>query len=163
VLTATEHRESNEELAARVFAELQTLLFSFQEGARQGDVESIHDMRVTTRRFRVALSNFAVCVPPDLRERVKVDVNELAGALGRVRDIDVMLQSLPSIETVEPVSRGPIITDLRTRLTRRRRYHHHRLVGYLNSQAYLEMKDLLSELTNGKAPKSEEDSARRSG
>lgn len=152
MLTVPEKRESHAELAARVFAELCALLFSFEEGSRQGDVESIHDMRVTSRRLRVALSNFAICVPAEVRTKVKEDINKLALALGRVRDIDVMLESLPAIEAVEPVARLPVITDLRTRLTRRRKYHHQRLVRYFGSEDFAALKESLRELmTNGQA------------
>jgi CHAD domain-containing protein len=158
-LTATEQRQSNRELAESVFANLRTLLFSFEEGSRQGDVESIHDMRVTTRRLRVALSNFAVCLPVEVRGRVKEDVNQLALALGRVRDLDVMLESLTAIEEVEPVARRPIIADLRTRLTRRRKYHHQRLVRYFRSEAFAALKSSLAELTDGQAVQGSEDNA----
>jgi len=107
VLTTNGQRESTQDLAAKVFAELRTLLLSFEEGALKGDVESIHDMRVTTRRFRVALSNFAICVPQETRQRVKTDVNQLADTLGKVRDIDVMLDSLTVIEELSPSPGNP--------------------------------------------------------
>lgn len=159
-MTATEQRESNRELSARVFRDLCTLLLSFEEGSREGDVESVHDMRVTARRLRVALSNFAVCVPLELRRKVKESLDELALALGRVRDIDVMLESLPAIEAGEPAARHPIIEDLRTRLTRRHRYHHQRLVGYFKSENFAALKSSLMELTNGQAVQGTEDTAR---
>ena len=157
MLTTNGQRESTQDLAAKVFAELRTLLLSFEEGALKGDVESIHDMRVTTRRFRVALSNFAMCVPLETRQRAKTDVNQLADTLGKVRDIDVMLDSLTVIEEGEPVARKPIIADLHARLTRRRKYHQQSLVRYLRSADFRELKDSLSELTNGETVQGQED------
>ena len=155
-MTAVELPETNGETAAKVFAELSTLLFSFEDGTLKGDVESIHDMRVTSRRFRVALANFSACVEPGLRRRVKDNINQLADVLGRVRDVDVMLESLPGIEAEEPVSRKPVIDDLRARLIRRRRYHYLRLGRYFKSQQYVALKETLAELTNGKALQSKE-------
>ena len=151
MLTSTTQRENTADLGIRVFAELQALLLSYEEGARTGDVESIHDMRVTTRRFRVAISNFGVGIPRETRLKVKTDVNQLADALGRVRDIDVMLETLHDIEIAEPVTRQPIIADLRARLERRRKYHFQRLIRYFNGEDFTALKTSLTELTNGKA------------
>ena len=155
-MISTTQRESTAELATRVFADLQATLLSFEEGARSGDVESIHDMRVTTRRLRVALSNFAACVPRDIRRKAKADVNQLADALGRVRDIDVMLDTLPGMELGEPAARQPIIADLRARLQRRRRYHYLRLIRYFNSDDFATLKKSVMELTNGQATQDQE-------
>ena len=157
MLTTNGQRQSTQDLAAKAFVELRTLLLSFEEGALKGDIESIHDMRVTTRRLRVALANFAVCVPRDTGRRVKVDVNQLADALGKVRDIDVMLDSLLAIELEEPVARKPIIADLRTRLTRRRKYHQQSLVRYLRGEDFRGLKESLLELINGETVQGQED------
>jgi len=70
----------------------------------------------------------------------------LADALGRVRDIDVMLESLTAIEQNLPATRRDMIADLGARLRRRRRYHQRRLGLYLRDEEYTHLKGSLSEL-----------------
>src|SRR5262247_3304954 len=80
-----------EQLAEQVFNDLHQTIISHESGSLDGDVEAVHDMRVTVRRLRVALSNFAVCVPKEDRKRLKSRLENLADALGGVRDMDVMI------------------------------------------------------------------------
>ena len=56
---------------------------------RDGDVDGVHDARVTTRRLREALPLFARSFPDDVR-RVKRLVKRAGRKLGRVRELDVM-------------------------------------------------------------------------
>ncbi len=140
---------TTEDLGKRVFSELQSALLSFEAGAFAGDVEAIHDMRVSARRLRVALTNFAACLSLETRRQLKDHLTQLADALGRVRDIDVMLESLRAIEAAEPIARRSIITDLCVRHVRRRKYHQQRLVQYFKSEAFRGLKEALPGLTNG--------------
>ncbi|MEP7270446.1 MAG: CHAD domain-containing protein [Acidobacteriota bacterium] len=151
VTNSSEKRETTEDLAERVFSELHVTLFSFEDDARRGEVEAIHDMRVTARKLRVALANFAVCVPLERRRGIKSHLTLLADALGRVRDIDVMLESLVTIEAETPVGRKAMVADLRTRLLRRRKYHQRRLSNYFASENYRGLKEVLPEPINGQA------------
>jgi CHAD domain-containing protein len=138
--------ETLAELATRVFAELHRILSSYETGALRGDQEAIHDMRVTARKLRVAMSNFAPCLSVELRRRTMSQLTLLADALGRVRDIDVMLESLTAIEVTLPPTRRDMIADLGVRLRRRRRYHQRRLGLYLRDEEYTHLKRSLSEL-----------------
>src|SRR5262245_14323202 len=92
-------QESVEQLAIRVFTDLHQTITSHESGSLDGDVEAVHDMRVTVRRLRVALSNFAVCVPKEDRKRLKSRLENLADALGGVRDMDVMIAVMKTLKT----------------------------------------------------------------
>ncbi len=59
-----------------------------------GDIERVHDMRVSTRRLRAALEVFAVCFPRREHKALLREVKDLADALGRRRDPDVALLAL---------------------------------------------------------------------
>ena len=87
-------QESVEQLATQVFTDLHQTIISHESGSLAGDVDSVHDMRVAVRRLRVALSNFAVCVPKEDRKRLRLKLENLAEALGGVRDMDVMIVAL---------------------------------------------------------------------
>lgn len=147
----TDINETTADRAQKVFSELRTVLFSFEESAKRGEVEGVHDMRVTARKLRVAIANFATCLPVERRRAVKGRLTELADALGRVRDIDVMLESLVEIEAESPETRKPMLADLRARLKRRHRYHQKRLSVYFASESYQALKQTLAELTHGQA------------
>ena len=59
-----------------------------------GDIERVHDMRVSTRRLRAALEMFAVCFPRQEHKKLLREVKDLADTLGRRRDPDVALLAL---------------------------------------------------------------------
>jgi CHAD domain-containing protein len=127
-------------LADRVFAELHALILSHEDGAKSGNVESIHDMRVSIRRFRVALSNFSVCLSGQEQRQLRLRLEHLAEALGQVRDLDVMVESL----TNQLPSRSPrdrkSIESLIQRLRNRRRGRLRALRRYLGGREYTEFK-----------------------
>jgi inorganic triphosphatase YgiF len=63
---------------------------------QQGDGESLHQARVAVRRLRSAFSSFKPLMEADARAKVlNEDLRWLAGQLGEVRDLDVLI---PKIE-----------------------------------------------------------------
>lgn len=128
--------ESVEQLAKRIFTDLHQTIISHESGSLDGEVESVHDMRVTVRRLRVALSNFAVCVPKEDRNRLKLKLENLADALGGVRDMDVMIAamkaSLPNRSNQERSAISALIGKLRDR----RRSRLRALINYLSGEEY---------------------------
>ena len=59
-----------------------------------GDIERVHDMRVTTRRLRAALEIFEPCFPAKPYREALTEVKRLADALGERRDRDVAIAAL---------------------------------------------------------------------
>ncbi|HKQ73002.1 MAG TPA: CHAD domain-containing protein [Blastocatellia bacterium] len=132
--------ESVEQLAKRVFTELHQTIISHESKSLDGDVESVHDMRVTVRRLRVALSNFAVCVSKENRGRLKSRLENLADALGEVRDLDVMIvamkATLPNRSDLDRFA----ISELIGRLRAKRRSQLRALINYLSGEEYAAFK-----------------------
>jgi CHAD domain-containing protein len=62
--------------------------------ARAGAVEGVHHLRTTTRRLRTALDLFRDLTDPDWADRLIDELKSLAGALGAVRDLDVLRDRL---------------------------------------------------------------------
>ncbi len=131
---------TSDQYAKRVFAELHQAIITHEQEALTGDVEAIHDMRVAIRRQRVALSNFAVCLPRKDRQRVRARLEHLSEALGGVRDLDVMIESLEVALSTRPVEDHEAIISLIRRLRARRRRRYYRLVDYLHSEEYTDFK-----------------------
>jgi CHAD domain-containing protein len=128
--------ESVEQLARQVFIDLHQTIISHESGALAGDCDSVHDMRVTVRRLRVALSNFTVCVSKEDRKRLKAILENLADALGGVRDMDVMIAAIKALTPTGSGQEKAAISALIGRLRARRRSRLRALIDYLSGEEY---------------------------
>jgi CHAD domain-containing protein len=128
-------------LARRVVRNLHRAVLSHETGVMAGDTESVHDMRVTCRRLRVALSNFAPCLDPAGRRLMRAKLSGLADALGAVRDLDVFIATLESRKAKLPPEHGPHLQSFIGRLRARRRRRARRLAEYLRGADYAQIKD----------------------
>lgn len=100
-------------LAARVVIRFHLRAFAREEaGARTADVEAVHQLRVATRRLRATLRLFAPVLPPKVATRAGGDLKWLGGAIGAVRDLDVLNAAVTARAVrVDPVLRhglGPL-------------------------------------------------------
>jgi CHAD domain-containing protein len=79
------------ELAFRVLRRNATAMLAHVAGTRLGeDIESLHQMRVATRRMRAGMDMFA-SVLPVRAARLRAELGWLAALLGEVRDLDIQL------------------------------------------------------------------------
>jgi CHAD domain-containing protein len=132
--------ESVLQLARQVFTDLHQTIISHESGSLAGDVVSVHDMRVSVRRLRVALTNFAICVPKEDRKRLRLRLENLADALGGVRDMDVMVAALKISPAPRPDQEKSAVSALIGRLRARRRSRLRALMKYLGGEEYLGFK-----------------------
>jgi len=132
--------ESIEKLAERIFTDLHQTIISHESGSVDGDVGSVHDMRVTVRRLRVALSNFAVCVSKEDRKRLLLRLGNLADALGGVRDLDVMIAAMKASLPNRSDKERSAISAFIGRLRARRRSRLRGLIDYLSGEEYADFK-----------------------
>jgi CHAD domain-containing protein len=112
-------------------------------GTRLGtDPEELHQMRVATRRLRAFLRAGSELLDPAWAETVREELRWLGGALGPVRDLDVLIEHLtPEIESLGadlPAGR----TLLRT-LEREHRSARGKLLKALDSTRYFALLDAL--------------------
>jgi CHAD domain-containing protein len=132
--------ESVGQLAEKVFTDLHQTIIFHESGSLAGDVESVHDMRVAVRRLRVALINFSVCVSKEDRKRLLSRLENLADALGGVRDMDVMIVALKTSPTPRPDQEKSAVSALIGRLRARRRSRLRALMKYLGGEEYVGFK-----------------------
>ncbi len=65
-----------------------------EAGTRDGaDAEELHGMRVATRRMRAAWRVFGESFRPDRTKRYRSRLRDIAGRLGAVRDLDVLIEA----------------------------------------------------------------------
>jgi CHAD domain-containing protein len=92
------------------------------DGVRTGeDIETIHRMRVATRRLRAALPRFSDCLPAKKYPTWEKSIREITKALGAARDLDVQLDALQEFfaQTKDPHWR-PGLNRLMLRLRQQR-------------------------------------------
>lgn len=67
-------------------------MMSYKEGAKDGrDIEFVHEMRVTSRRLRAAMDNFADCFPEKPFKKYYKKIKAITRTMGAVRDLDVLI------------------------------------------------------------------------
>ena len=129
-------------LRARIREQAERVL-GHDAGTRLGtDSEELHQMRVATRRLRAFLRAGSELLDPAWAEPVREELTWLGGALGPVRDLDVLAERLTAeVESLgEDRPRGRKL--LRT-LESRRRTARRRLMAVLGSDRYFALLDTL--------------------
>src|SRR5262245_19910371 len=103
-----------------------------EPGAREGDVEGVHRLRVAIRRARATLALFA----PVIRRPAHLDaeLQWLGHEVGRVRDLDVLAAAVTTRgHKLEPPWREALV-PLVTQLRERRQTAHEAFVVALDGQ-----------------------------
>jgi CHAD domain-containing protein len=95
-------------VAARAVVRFHLRAFAASEAeARAGEVEPVHQLRVATRRLRAALHLFESFLPKRFVETTQRELAWLAGAIGAVRDLDVLAQAVQArAARLDPELRG---------------------------------------------------------
>ncbi len=108
-----------------------------------GDAEDLHQLRVATRRLRAFLRASRAFVDQEWAEGLRAELGWLGGELGRVRDLDVLIEHLRAesafLEREDAKAFRPILTALGRERGRQRRT----LVRGLESDRYLALLDRL--------------------
>lgn len=127
-------------LARSVCEQFYESIISQEEMVTAGDAEAVHDMRVATRRLRVALSNFAACFDAEKRRAMRAQLGQIADVLGAVRDLDVMLEALdPQKNRLTPAQKK-YVSGLSRRLRARRLRRRRKLLAFLQGDEYATFK-----------------------
>lgn len=115
--------------AALILAVKLPEVLSFQEAARGGSVDSIHDMRVASKRLREALRVLRPALPEDSRKLMLQEVEELNDSLGAVRDCDVIAEVFAALAEGNKQARD--LSALCAELKKQRRRYHRQFVRFL--------------------------------
>jgi CHAD domain-containing protein len=96
-------------------------LRGIEEEARRGDVEGIHRLRTTTRRLRSELRAFRGLVESGWIGPLEAEMKWLAGLLGDVRDLDVLMDRFRKVAAAEGTGvemLSPLFAELTARHAR---------------------------------------------
>lgn len=134
---------------------------------RDLDPEFVHDLRVATRRARFACRLFVGVLDPEKRDTIRTELSWIAGLLGSVRDLDVLIARLSSqllLIDADQSFQAAVTAVLAARRTRATSL----LVSGLGSARYAALLELMSSQTRMPAaeadgPRADEFGRRRIG
>jgi CHAD domain-containing protein len=113
-----------------------------EPGTRLGnDIESLHDMRVATRRMRAAFRVFAQYYKPKPVARYQKGLKRTGRALGPVRDLDVFGAKVQSYLSTLPPSQQHDLDGFLAVLESHHDSARDRMNAYLDSAKYARFKD----------------------
>ena len=84
------------------------------------DIEGVHDVRVASRRLRAAMDVATECFPAGWYRPLHETAKAITGALGEVRDRDVLLEALAAEREAAPAAERPGLDRLIERIERER-------------------------------------------
>ena len=115
--------------------------------------DAVHKMRVATRRLRSALATYRRLLDTDVTEPVRAELKWLAGALGAVRDAEVIRGHLLEAVGAEPAELviGPVRARVERTLDERHDAARRRLLDELTSPRYLRLLAALDHLPDAVA------------
>jgi CHAD domain-containing protein len=121
-------------------------IMDYDPGARRADPESVHKMRVATRRLRSTLKTFKRSFPPEVASRLRTELRWLAHQLGEVRDGQVLSGKLVGAVDGEGPEFAAVAQRIRDHLDTKVAKGREALADDLNGDRYLALLDAVDEL-----------------
>ncbi|WP_329409848.1 CYTH and CHAD domain-containing protein [Streptomyces sp. NBC_00704] len=123
-------------------------IVALDPAVRQEAPDSVHDMRVATRRLRSTFRTFRKVLDPAVTAPIADELKWLAGELGAGRDQEVLDERLAAAldDLPRPLVSGPVDARLRAWAQARHRDARRRLLGVLDSPRHLTLLDALDAL-----------------
>jgi CHAD domain-containing protein len=115
-------------------------LLAHDPGTRLGtEPESLHQMRVATRRLRAVLRAARPVLLPDWAASLQGELSWLGQALGPARDLDVQIAHFTDAAAGLNIHDRPPLARLVTQLRSQREHVHQAVLTELNSARYVEL------------------------
>jgi CHAD domain-containing protein len=125
-------------------------MLAHEEGTRLGeDIEELHDMRVSTRRMRMALRVFADYLDPDVLRPVLKGLRRTGRTLGAVRDLDVFGEKTERYLEGLPPDHAGDLEGLLAAWRGERERQRERMVRYLDGPKYRRFVERTTEMLGG--------------
>jgi CHAD domain-containing protein len=126
---------------------------SLEPRVRAGEFDSVHQMRVATRRLRAALRTFGLVIPDTDSQHLAGELQWLGRLLGQARDGEVLAGHLQdSLRTIAPeLLIGPVQARVQGHYAPRRAAAHDELLAAFGSPRYARLLAELDRVTAGPA------------
>ena len=134
-------------LRAMIAGQVEVILRNDPVVRSREDADAVHDMRVAVRRLRSILRTARVMLADDWVERVRAELDWLAGKLGAVRDLDVLTEGLEADAARLDAGDATVASVLLHPLREERARARERLRTALDERRYLALLDILEAAT----------------
>lgn len=123
------------------------VMLANEAGCRSGkSIDAVHDMRVATRRLRVAFRLFGSYYKRGLVRDLEADLRKTGRTLGAARDLDVFNKTARQYLRSLPKQQRSDLDPLLTNWKRQRQVAGRELVDYFDSSRYRRLVDKLGDL-----------------
>jgi CHAD domain-containing protein len=134
------------EAVRKVMARQYQTMLANEAGCRGGkSIDAVHDMRVATRRLRVALRLFGAYYKRGLVRDLETDLRKTGRTLGGARDLDVFNKTARAYLRGLPKAQRAELDPLLASWKRQRQVAHRELVDYFDSARYQRLLDKLGD------------------
>jgi CHAD domain-containing protein len=120
------------------------------ERVRQGEPDSVHNMRIACRRLSATLASYRTLLDPDAVVHLRGELKWLAGALGSARDAQVMHERITQLLATQPSELviGPVSTRADDELVAQFETARRALVSVLDSSRYARLREAVDSLVD---------------
>lgn len=120
-------------------------LSAVDPGVRIDAPDAVHQLRVSARRMRSALATFRKLVDPVVANRLRDELQWIAGTVGQARDVEVMRARLVALAASErpDLLVGPVVRWIEEESDSRYRQAHDVGLAALDSERYFHLLDSL--------------------
>lgn len=120
-------------------------LFEQDPRVRKDEPDSVHLMRVATRKMRSALGTYRRLLDPETADRLREELKWLAGCLGEARDAEIMRERLRDLLAGEPADlvMGPVARRIQEELGAEYSAAHARVLQVIEEERYFRLLDAL--------------------
>jgi CHAD domain-containing protein len=129
-------------------------LAELEPRVRADEFDSVHQMRVTTRRLRAALRSFGTVIPRSATSELAAELKWLGGLLGAARDGEVLPQHLLAGLEQVPVELliGPVQARVQGHFSPRRASAREQVIEAFGSERYAKLLANLDRLAHDPPP-----------
>ena len=125
------------EAGRKLFAQQLRSMRRHEDGSRSGeDIESVHQMRVAIRRMRTLFGLLGAHYRPKTVAKYGGGLRRIARALGRIRDLDVLILDLQDFQRSQPAPTQAALDEVIGILDARRARYRKQLNKRFDSKSY---------------------------
>jgi CHAD domain-containing protein len=124
------------------------VLKAYDPLVRRDEPDSVHQMRVASRRLRSTLQSFGAILPSQATRQLRDELRWLGGVLGESRDAEILAGRLEELvrETPDELVMGPVAARIQAHFAPVRAASRRGTLRALNSERYVTLLDDLERL-----------------
>ena len=143
--------DSIAEAGRKIFSNQLVNMKENELGSRDGeDIESVHQMRVASRKMRSLFNMIGAHYKPKMVARYSQDLRNIGNTLGTIRDLDVLIEDMQAFQSTLDTDTQVLIEQVIKKLDKKRSKNRVKLNALLDSGSYRKFIDRFTDFTNAK-------------